>query len=391
MVFAYGLQMSVLVLDPEQPGRRGPVPFGPIERPWQYQLFDIPEGESFDWHRTLSRSSLSTTRRVTGLWLTWTGYVRFKNAAAYTFVKDLLGGNPHVEWSKGDDFQNQHYCSKPHADCVCTHCVDCPPSIGGPWVFGEPVSAGQGKRTPADDAADVILTNGLNELLKTNPGYMLLHPTGCQRLEERRLKNTVRMPLGDVVLVLGHPGAGKSHWVRTLAPQDESYEHAGNSSWFDGYEGEHHIVIDDFDGAASKWNLADVLRLLDGYRLRLAIKGAHTYFHAVNIYVTSNIHPYSWFQWTSRPSQYWALLRRFSKIVICEDCRPRKRHVLNDIDYKRFCGGEDGPWVGETFFGWKVEATSHEHAQVGPAPIEITQRWPRPVILPLDGSHSIQT
>lgn len=201
----------------------------------------------------------------------------------------------------------------------------------------------------------------------------------------------MRKSLDSVILCIGSPGAGKSTWARSLSSAEETYEHPGSSPWFGGYEGQPHVVIDDFDGAASHWELQRFLQLLDPFRLRLDVKHAHTYFHATSIVVTTNLHPFSWFCWKGRGSQYWALLRRFSKIVVCEDCRPRKQHTLGDEDYKRFCGGENGPWPGETFFGWKIEPTSHEVHSVGPAPIEITQRWPRPVISSLDGSHSIQT
>ena len=57
--------------------------------------------------------------------------------------------------------------------------------------------------------------------------------------------------------------------------------------WFDNYEQEDCLLIDDFDDTAVPIEL--MLQLLDGYRQRLPIKGGHTYAAWEKVIITTNI------------------------------------------------------------------------------------------------------
>jgi len=63
--------------------------------------------------------------------------------------------------------------------------------------------------------------------------------------------------------------------------------------WFDGYDGQDVVIFDDFYGGLP---LPYMLRLLDGYPMRLPIKGGHTYAKWTKVYLTSNVPPTEWYQ-----------------------------------------------------------------------------------------------
>lgn len=83
--------------------------------------------------------------------------------------------------------------------------------------------------------------------------------------------------------------------------------------WFDGYDGDDHIIIDDFYG----WiPMAFMLELLDSYPMRLPVKGSFTQMKARRIIITSNTHPSSWYQkhFLAMPEHEDAFMRRLDII-----------------------------------------------------------------------------
>ena len=69
-------------------------------------------------------------------------------------------------------------------------------------------------------------------------------------------------------------------------------------------------------GSSSKTRLDTVLRLLDRYIERVPIKGSHSWWTPKRVYVTTNIHPWDWYEWAGREAQYPALQRRFTQLQL---------------------------------------------------------------------------
>lgn len=109
----------------------------------------------------------------------------------------------------------------------------------------------------------------------------------------------------DVIVHWGAAGTGK-----TRGPYEEGAfvfdDYA--DGWWDGYDGESAILFDDFYGGI-KWSL--LLRLLDGYQVRLKIKHGFTYANWTKVYITSNKPPSEWY---ARLDQE-ALTRRITKVI----------------------------------------------------------------------------
>lgn len=93
----------------------------------------------------------------------------------------------------------------------------------------------------------------------------------------------------EVIHIQGEPGTGKTRMVMEM---DSVYKIDAPYKWFDGYEGEEILLIDDYKRGMIDRGL--FLNLLDGYRLRLETKGSHTWALWSKVYITSNYDTASW-------------------------------------------------------------------------------------------------
>jgi len=108
----------------------------------------------------------------------------------------------------------------------------------------------------------------------------------------------------------GRTGTGKSR---------RAWEEAGlcayakdpRSKWWDGYQGEKNIIIDEFRGAV---DVSHLLRWLDRYPLRVECKGSSLPLEATTFWITSNLAPSSWYPELDEQTRE-ALLRRLTNIV----------------------------------------------------------------------------
>ena len=133
-------------------------------------------------------------------------------------------------------------------------------------------------------------------------------------------------------VLYGPTGVGKSRAAFALGGDDAfSVTVPGKDIWFDGYEGERTLIIDEFAGQI---RLQYLLRLLDGYPLQLPVKGGHAWALYTEVIITSNYSPISWyrdvFEGDVNHPQYKALMRRFGdgKRVI----EMKKPYFIDDRD-----------------------------------------------------------
>lgn len=103
---------------------------------------------------------------------------------------------------------------------------------------------------------------------------------------------------------------GKSRRVLEAFPDAYIVETATTQGqvWWDNYEGEDVILFDDFYGGVKH---AYLLRLLDGYRMQLPTKGAHTWKGWTKVFITSNKPPQEWYK---DPKGWPALERRLDVV-----------------------------------------------------------------------------
>ena len=86
----------------------------------------------------------------------------------------------------------------------------------------------------------------------------------------------------------------------------DAYPKDPATKFWDGYQGQKNVVIDEFRGTIGIHNM---LRWLDRYPVIVEIKGSSVVLNAETIWITSNLHPSSWYPELDLETQA-ALLRR---------------------------------------------------------------------------------
>lgn len=93
----------------------------------------------------------------------------------------------------------------------------------------------------------------------------------------------------------GPPGTGKSRYAWETGGPDAFWLSKPNSNrvFWDGYDGQEVVVIDEFTG----WlPFGFMCRLLDRYPMRVETKGSSVPFLAKRVIITSNLDPISWYR-----------------------------------------------------------------------------------------------
>lgn len=172
-------------------------------------------------------------------------------------------GHPHVERRRGKVVDNQRYTAKE-----------------GDWEeYGEPPK--QGNRTDWRQAVDQVRARlPLVDVIDAQPHLL---PT-IRALE--RLATLTRQPPKDrdvrVLYIQGPAGCGKTRAIHQAYP--EAYWKP-EGEWWDGYEGQSVVVLDDY---YSDIRYQQLLRVLDRYPLRLPVKGGFVPAEYTTVLITSN-------------------------------------------------------------------------------------------------------
>jgi hypothetical protein len=102
---------------------------------------------------------------------------------------------------------------------------------------------------------------------------------------------------------------GKSRDARILHwPELDAYVwNSSQGAWWDGYQGQKKIILEEFRG---QMTFGDLLLLLDRYAMRVQIKGGHAQIQAERIVICAPQHPASWgsrspepLDWLRQPAQ----------------------------------------------------------------------------------------
>ncbi len=213
----------------------------------------------------------------------WQGFLQTTKAIRWTAVQKLLPKGWKWHWenkrrdSSCDDARD--YCKKEG-------------NLFFEWGVFVP-SAGQGARTDLEKVAkDARAGLGYRQIAKDNPETWIRYHKGIKSLvdifEEEKAPDIRDI---KVYWLWGVTGSGKSYTAITqqLNGRQVYTMHASNlgKKWWDGYDGEEILVIDEFTSGAC--NITYLLGLLDTYKLRLAVKDSFTYAKWEEVRVTSNL------------------------------------------------------------------------------------------------------
>lgn len=228
----------------------------------------------------------------------WQGYVEFSEPVRVKRCQTLMGiPDTHlgVRWGTRDEARN--YCRDPKKVYPGATPVE-----WGNWDAG-----GQGTRNDLTSLLNKVKEGAtMLEIIETNPELYGKYRNTIKDYKFEVLKSqTKTFRQVNVEVHWGEAGTGKTrHCV-------ESYPNAykldfDDNIWWDGYEGETTLIINDFYGNIKYHKLLD---LLDGYQMRLPVKGGHTYANWNKVLITSNKPPEQWYHHGMTP----ALKRRIGE------------------------------------------------------------------------------
>jgi len=275
-------------------------------RSWVFTLNNpdssLPEDEPSSWDTRYIVYQLEEGENGT---VHWQGYCMFEVTTGLTKLKKV---NPRVHWEarRGTHEEARAYCTKQGA-------------LDGPFEYGVPPSKGGvfAKKTTYNILMDMV-KEGASSLLiaETIPSLWFRHRSNI--LSTRALLTPDRDFVTEVVVYWGRTGLGKSRRAYYEAIEEFGargvyfkMRDSGAQSWWDEYEGQPCVIINDFYG----WiRYDDLLRLLDRYPQRVPIKGGFSNFVARKVYITSNEAPDSWYPkvYETLPFIGGALERRLS-------------------------------------------------------------------------------
>lgn len=213
-------------------------------------------------------------------------------------MQKIMAG--HYEERRGSREQARAYCMKAES------------RVNGPWEQGQWRAGGQGVRNELAAAADTLKARGIQAVVEEHLPVFIRHPSGFERAAWRLSAAKGREKPPVVYLLYGPTGTGKTRWAYDNYP--DLYRKTFDDTWFDGYEQQKTLLLDDFAGKSSKIGLTYLLCLLDRYSVTLNIKNSKRQLLAETIIVTTNIHPKLWYDYTTRQEHYRALARRFHHV-----------------------------------------------------------------------------
>lgn len=233
------------------------------------------------------------------------GYVHFKKPKRLSACVKWLPG-AHFESARGSEAQCRAYCTKTETRVPDT-------------TFHEygAITLGQGERTDLS-TIQTLLKDGIEEvdLLERYPAQFVRYHKAFTYI--RNLYARKNQKLRSVVgfLLYGPTGSGKSYrvWQRESFSPAKLFapDLSKGTLWWDGYDGQGAILLDDYNGQV---DVTTLLRLLDGYPLSLPIKGSFTVAAYTTVYFTSNKKAQDWYPQAST-EHLDALTRRLKFIYV---------------------------------------------------------------------------
>lgn len=216
------------------------------------------------------------------------GFLCLKIHQSLTYVKNNWNKEAHLEVTKGTRRQAINYCKKKDGSEI-------------PNTFKEfGLLLSQGKDSDLSEVEDK-LKNGKNleSIVTENTQTFIKFHSGISKLKMfLDKKKSKKFRNINCYCYYGKTGTGKTRNAieNTITRGKEYYildPPVNNTWWYDTYDGEDTLIIDEFYGQISQKNL---LRICDGYALKCQIKGGFTWANWTTVIFTSNKSPDEWYK-----------------------------------------------------------------------------------------------
>lgn len=217
------------------------------------------------------------------------GYIHLENPLSFSVMKKYLS-RAHIIVANGDDRENFEYCSK-----------------GNDYKEWGEQSAGQGKRNDLKEIADLIKSGDITitDLMFDYPDMYVKYSRSFEKMFAAVQKPRTNPP--EVYWRWGLAGTGKTRYVIDTYKQENVYIKDG-TMWWDGYNSQEVILIDDFDNQIPYRTL---LRILDRYAYQGQIKGGYVHINSPKIFITCEYPPEHY--WSG--NQLEQVVRRLTSVL----------------------------------------------------------------------------
>lgn len=129
----------------------------------------------------------------------------------------------------------------------------------------------------------LLRQKGVIEVIEENPQFWRNYRT----LRDLRCAvATPRIAMTSGIILSGPTGVGKSKIANIIASYVGKTYHQDGSAWWDGYDNEDLVVIDEYRG---QFPVNFLLRLIDRYPMKVQIKGSQAQFTSSACIMTSNL------------------------------------------------------------------------------------------------------
>lgn len=213
-------------------------------------------------------------------------YFELKSQKTFSKIKKEFP-RANIQVAKGNAEQNKNYLSKQNLI----------------YEFGE--AKLQGKRTDLQNAREILEDTGkISDVILEATSYQSIRMCECYLKYHERKRSWKPV----VKWYYGKTGTGKSKSAYEESSEDV-YTTGKTIKWWEGYDANEHVVIDDFRKDFCCFH--ELLKLLDRYPYRVECKGGSRQLLATQIIITSAYHPKDIYEGREDIQQ---LIRRINEI-----------------------------------------------------------------------------
>jgi len=234
------------------------------------------------------------------------GFVMFKEGTSFLKAKKVLGDRCHIEVCKGSPISNFEYCSK-----------------GKDFIEMGDRPKGKGKRTDLDNVAEAIKGGATKREICDNYGSQFIkYHNGIEKMISVYQEHRSKAPV--VIWYYGETGCGKTRLAVKTGNLKGSYYIKDNTKWWNGYEQQKVIIVDDFDHEENGLGFRNLIKLLDRYEFLGESKGSYVKINSELIIVTSDRSPVLMFD----EKKYSQLKRR---ITLLKELKNERDEVFEEV------------------------------------------------------------
>lgn len=185
------------------------------------------------------------------------GYVTFINKTSLKQAKKHLNNSSiHLEPAIADYQHNLLYIQGPYEKDGKIKPVN-----DTFILYGEPPRSNQGKRNDLQHLCQQLkdCTITIQDIIDTFPGKYHLYRKTFEKITQTVQDKNYRKDMTKGIWYYGDTGTGKSHRAFKDYNPDTHYIYPNDNGWWDGYDGQDTIIINDFRGEISYNQLLQII------------------------------------------------------------------------------------------------------------------------------------